>query len=517
MQISPIHNINPVFTSRDRCYAYNIKFNDSVCIDPGTKRLNSLYNRIENEMKPCSASDIIKSAKKIANKTGIDVQSVYETMGVLSQYSSYKSLQYIEKVLNEKNINVVSNLLPSFNHQGFIYQPALTNVMHYISIKNFDFGKDDLNFENLKKAVFLDNILFENLNKMPALAKDSIIKNNLKSYNHIPFYIENFENGYNFLNQKESFEDFTYKIIVKAQDLSRLNGKDLKENVHYLLNNKSLTNIKKFNIHPNIIKAPIKSTPQEIADNLNPIMPTKDEFFKTIKNISGKNAESMNFYINVLNKNIMPITPYEYCKSLKDLHSKISGYLAEHKKSPDDVYYVLPSNRKSYVIAAYQYFKVNNIKNPKVFHYNMYDVDKNGKYSSEYNYLSAFNKLPDNAVAVVLDDCAMTGLSYLQDQFPYRQICKSLPKDKSIIFAPIFSTKYSIERLNKLISNGKRKDNDAVIYSRIVPSITINENFLVGTSAIFPYMGADTNYSLLIKLYEQFFYSPKAQQTPMDF
>ena len=237
MRVSIIQACKPIFTSAKRTERNQpvtrpdsfekSEFNfDNEC--------KILYSKLEKSMGVVTPQDIIKQANRVSKKTGVPLDDVYDTMGILSQYSSYKSLGVIEDELKKRDIKAINSLGLYYKKNNCGTPLCLTNVLQYISLKNFGFKSDYNCKESDKKALFIDNNLID-----IALNDDEFYTGR----NNELFYIENFENGYNFLNQDMSFEDFTIDFIEKVKTLKNYTGKDFKYNVRYALNGRVMENI----------------------------------------------------------------------------------------------------------------------------------------------------------------------------------------------------------------------------------------------------------------------------------
>ena len=529
MKILQIQNFNitPTFGIRktnnsERPYASK---SDTFVQRADNQNFNRFYNKIESDL--FTPADIKSMALRVSKKTGISENGVYSVMGILSQYSNYNSLKDIKNYLKENNISLVSNALPYYEYKHSNISPCLTNVLHYISLKNFGFSKDSSSFEFSKRALFLDSDLVKVIENMSEKEKSEFYKKCLKYDNTKLIYLKNFENGYNFLNQNEDFETFTIKTIEKAKKISKKYNKPIDKSVEMLLNTKNLKELNSLGIEFEIISPEYTNSPEQIAENLNPIVPTRQEMLRLIDKSADRNSKTeaefqknKNDIIEFLDNANTIITPKKYCEYLKNMHKEINNYIIQQGKSLDDVYYLIPSKNKSYVIVNYQYQKTNNIKNPK----NVY-ID-----GTSEDYITLSKKIKPNSTIVFLDDCALSGLSYTKEMFAYENIKRFLPKDKNIniIFAPMVASETGINRIKTVRERVDREESDTIICPKVLLS---NDKFLSQdsiirnslpkdeteyiTSLIFPYMGPDSNSELLVPIYEKFFISPEAQKVPI--
>lgn len=436
------------------------------------------YNELQKDLGILSEQDVKLMAQNIKERVGdVSTEDIYYTMGVLSEYSSYKSWNKLNKFFKDLGaIHIIDGIQYKENlTQGVPIN--LSTVMSYLSLKNYpaDYYNKHLN----KSVVILDSYLLNN----PIESKfDNLI------------YIENFENGYNFFNQSKSFEDFTVDVI------NQVKGGDFKQNLYKFLNREFLEKVNDLDVNPDkivIIPQEPKTSPQEIADNLNPIIINFADFDKIIKSNPKDNGFMLDFMRNM---NVF-ITPKQLSKDLKTMHEKIKNYT----KNSENVFYTIPYTEKSFALINYMYKKINNIP------------DKNFIY---YNKPSSIKNIPEGSYVVVLDDCSITGGSMYRERFYYENFDSNanVPSMK-IILAPVYMTEYAENQ----IKNHCRKD-DTTIYCQKLPAcdskyfrkfrlpsiiIYLNQTFL--TSFILPYMGPDTNCPEFQDLYEKMLYSPDAQ------
>lgn len=455
------------------------------------EKLGNYYDKLQKDMEIVSAQDVENIAHDIQLKTGENLEDIYKVLDILTEYSSYKSLKKIEKELNKEEIKQIKNF--TINEKDYKNsQITLTSIFHYFSKNNIElnkkFGKNT--------AVIIDKNLLNYLEKNPSEIN--------KQYKYI--YIENFENGYNFLTQNGKLKNKAIKLIKYAQKCH--NNYDLPQNVQNLLNFDNYKKINSLGIDAKIITANSNSTtPEKIANNLNPIIPTKNKFISSFINKEINNELEKTFF-NSFEELTEVITPKKYNQYLKDTHTKLLEYLESKNKSLDDVYFIIPSTQKSFILTTYLYQKINNIKHPKNIIPD-YTLNESGIDMS---------KIPDNAVFLLVDDCAITGLSMIRERFYYKQTIKQ-NKNISIVFAPITSTSKGIENINKTIRQYSRSKKDKVLIPskniKTYEEINKSEKLSIpkySTSLILPYMGPDSNIYELTPLYEKFFNKEIAQK-----
>ena len=311
------------------------------------EKLSHFYDKLSKDMGIVSSKDIKNLVFNIHNETGESSKNIYKILNILTEYSSYKSLNKIEKELNKKEIGSISSFPLSAN-TSFNMPIPLTSAFSYIANSNMHFQNI-----NTKRAIIIDKNI---LNYLQNTSHPKLFNN----YEYI--YIENFENGYNFLTQNNNLRAKTISLINKAKKLN--NNKDIVENVQLLLNAENYKKMQSLGINAKIIKADTTpATPENIANNLNPIMPSKQEFISAFHKNVHKQSEEL--FFNNLEKLTTIVTPKQYNKYLQNLHKELLEYLEEQGKTMDDVYFVIPHINKSFTATAYNYQKINNIKNPK--------------------------------------------------------------------------------------------------------------------------------------------------------
>lgn len=72
--------------------------------------VKTFYNRLEQDMGILKPDDIKQIASNVVKRTGLDEKNVYNAMGMLTEYSSYKSLCNIEKGLHRKGFYNIESL-----------------------------------------------------------------------------------------------------------------------------------------------------------------------------------------------------------------------------------------------------------------------------------------------------------------------------------------------------------------------------------------------------------------------
>lgn len=476
------------------------------------KEIMAYYSDLYHKMGIVSAQNVTKMATNIKKNTGLNLNDVYKSMDILSQFSSYKSLKKIEQALGKMN-STSFKTLPIEDAQFLTRDICLSDVFNYLSMKNF-------------------NSL--GTGKNPATLVDSDILNTLEKCNVDPHYyfqtkkavyIDSFENGYNFLNQGRSFENFVSQKLKTAQKYQSKNGKDIFYNLNYVLNGEVLKRCKQYEISPRILRLENEqpTTPEKIADNLNPIMPDFKTFLRISKEIaiggelSKRDGEK--YVSEFLNSMTDVITPRRYSRMLSDLNSKIGSYMKHYHRDKDRLFYVIPDASKSFSLTNYMYRKANNIGS--TFNV-LLDDDKFG------STMDCLRAMPKGSTIVVMDDYLLSGLSMRREQFPYEALISLKDKflkdnDINILFAPVISTRAGKSEMEMYINIANRSGKDSILTSKLLPyykETYVYDSFRrynrFQTSSVLPYMGPDTNAEEFVPLYRKFLCSPNAQKICLD-
>ena len=524
--------------AQDDVFVQGADSKSEVVLFDKSKEINECYDKIIRSMNLISPENIENIAKSVRKKlkNKVSMNDIYEVMEILTQFSDYKSIISLKEALLRHDINRISNLTEMYQSKNYFegIPITLTNIFHYLFLKNFGFKTDspeEINSSKVK-GLIIDTELLDLLAEYKDYLSKDFFNKNIQGENVRPIYIKNFENGYNFLSRDTSLEDKTYEIIKNALKLD--NRKALKDNVEHILNEPLIRKMHELGIKPLVIENNMiggidkLQYPERIAKNLNPLTISRKDFQDFIDNIS-KNSKAEQgilpkYYLDFLNKMTNIVTPTQYTNYLKILYSKLADYLKMQGKSMDNVYFLIPSTSKSFVVANYQFQKVNNIpmKNNIYFKY-IPDLVK---------YDGAINRLPNNSTLVLLDDCAISGASMVNEVFNYDYIAKAfMLKNKNVgmVFAPMVATQNAIKRIRSAINRNGKSTVDSIITSKILPewndsSQSIKHLYMhvvpvdtgALTSLVFPYMGPDNNCSKFVPFYQKFLPSPNAQEITID-
>ena len=520
MRVTEINNSNfciqqinntkyPKYVSRVSFTGGIDKFEKSA-VSTFKQSAKTFYTTLQNRMGVVQSEDVTRIAENIAQRTGFDMQTTFKALDMTTAFSSYKSLNIIEKGLYKRKHFGIKTL-PLGGKLFTNRDICLADSLKYISKKNFQFA-----FENKNPATIVDTSMLNSINSAGVKMQDYFA-------NERPLVISTFENGYNFLNQAEPLEDFILDKLARAKHFQNKNGKDILYNLNYVLNGKTMSRLSKNGIRFEVIKPDIlqPSTPEKIANNLNPIMPDFDSFYNVLQDISktGDLPEDKGqaYVLDIMNNLTDIVTPRKLSQHLKELHSKIQTYILQNHRDTSKVYYTIPNPQKSFSLANYMYTKANNIENfsPLTLVYKKCPRDLYEK----------LRKLPNSSTIVLIDDYMISGLSMLREQFNYDFLLKDNilnKKDINIIFAPVFASKNGKTEFEKIIKFYERNHKDKIITAQELPAY--KEKFIYDqtrkfnkfqTSSVLPYMGPDTNPEEFIPIYEMFLYNPRAQKEPV--
>ena len=498
-----INKVNaPYFTSTSGRSAVDItkcdNFNRTIC-DNFDQKFEVLYDKMSKNLGIVTTNDVEGMAETIRKKVGdISIEDVYYAMAVLSEYSSYESWNKLEYAFDRRSVSKIVDLTQDRDRLNGDLPICLTSVMGYLNAK-YRVGSYSCN----NSAVILDSKLLDVFEKNPEIIK--VMKNFDPNMKFI--YVENFENGYNFLNQAENFQDFAVEIIKKSKNA----GGDFRNNLYKILNNENLKRIKDLGIHPDIIKAKNYDSwganSFNITKQLNPIIMDKSrmkEFFrqKFPDCKFFKTSDVADFFedFSVL------ISPRQLALDIKNLHEKLSPYIN------DSTYFLIPQTDKSFGLINYMYQNINGIGADRYLY--------NGLCESRQKDMQIL-KMPEGTNLIVIDDCAMSGMSLCGDPFWYKTFISENPNTAArFVISPLYATKEACKRI------GGVRESDVVLPNKMLKEMpndlpfdlyeshfteSVGEN--ITSSIIFPYMGPDTNIRSFKTIYNEMLPTPYAQKS----
>ena len=513
MKILPVHNIQskPPVLRGISFTAATAPVKSDVFVKSALSEFEQLksvvYETISSKISKIKPEEIEDFIKTLSAKTETGEKQILNIMARITAYSGYKSLATIQKKLAEAGINALGKIPIGHNTKPEDIPICLSSVLRYILMKN---GRIPSAQKESQQGIILDSELLKYIENAPQENKEKLFETLSKSK---IVYLEDFENSYNFLNRGAGVKFFTQNIFYDLQS-----GKPLDE----ILNGNILERAKKLGLEVTVIKnePPQNITPKKIADNINPAIPSKEEFSKIIDSILNKtfepneDAKYKKYVLDFIRKMVYPISAYDYTYYLKLVSKQIDIFLAETGRNPENVYYVLPTPEKSFITTIYQYTKANKIDKPKLI---MPEYDN--WFDKDYN----LQNLPKDSTLVILDDCILTGLTMAKEALDYSKKARKL-NNISVIFASVVGTKQGIENIKNLIKIHGRDKKDFVITGKVVPHwesnsaildkryMNLEHVFPYLTAVTLPYMGPDTNCELIHPLLKKFLFTPKAQK-----
>ena len=516
--------------------------------------IDSAYKDIQQKLEVVSGKDIENLITKI-NKNFPDLNNdeILTIMDTLSDYSSYRSMNNIAKNLynndflgvydfaqelsyktiriktntqNEQNTNNRTLKIPSKHPTQTITQVPkglgvpLGTILDYLT-----FGKYIMDFKSRKLALILDKNSIKLLQNTKKASPDYFKTEFLNNDTFVPVYIDNFENSYNFLNQGKTFEQAAISFIKKYKNLKSKNPNLPQEKIiDILLNYKNLKNIKELGFSPLRIKPQKQEppTPETIANKLNPLLPDRETFEKTINSIAKdsnlEQEKTKQLIFGYLDKNLAIYSPHTLSKKLIELHKKIVKSAEEKGYPSKNIYYTVLHPNKSFGLIAYQFQKANKIPDDKIVYWIGSCHQPNINFDP-----------PEKSTIVILDDCFISGNTVMYEMFNYEQEASFLntnKKDTNLIFASVLGTNSAKTRLKNNIKHAKREHFDTVInidtkntnwsdnmkkqsgLFDFLKTLRKDTHLLATTAVVFPYMGSDTNAPGLRNFFKLFVPNP---------
>ncbi|MBQ8168790.1 hypothetical protein IJZ97_05175, partial [bacterium] len=149
-------------------------------------KIDKSYDKLTKQLGIINGLDVALMANRIQTKVPeVSKENIYYALGVLSQYSSYKSWTNLERGFDQIGVKGLDNLNLYENNEVPVY---LNTVISYLAEKNY--SNILPKFERQNNAVILDSKLLAAMEKKPE------ILNYIKKCDYTPIYIDNFENGY---------------------------------------------------------------------------------------------------------------------------------------------------------------------------------------------------------------------------------------------------------------------------------------------------------------------------------
>ena len=107
MRVTEINNSNfciqKINTTKHPKYISQITFTSGIdkfeksAVSTFKQSVKNFYTTLQNRMGVVQSEDIAKIAENITQRTGFDLQTSYKALDMITTFSSYKSLNTIEK------------------------------------------------------------------------------------------------------------------------------------------------------------------------------------------------------------------------------------------------------------------------------------------------------------------------------------------------------------------------------------------------------------------------------------
>ena len=518
--------------------------------EAATEYFTETYNNIQKSLEIIGKKEVELLAAKLNKRyPEVNKDEIFKIMDKLSVFSSYKSINSIAKALKDKGFLGIYDFAYEFTYKHKIVkdenegnffknlskgsktqtqcQKTITQIPHSQGVplgSIFDYltyGKYPMDFTSKKLALVLDKNALQLLEKIKKSSPKDFRINFSENDTFMPVYIDDFENSYNFLNQGKSFEEAADDFVKKYREIKSKNPEFSTEKIiDEALNSENLQKIKELGFSPLRIDISNENQPNpgKIAENLKPVLPSKEKFGEIINDIAEKSRrrtpELMSkLILDYLNINLAVYSPRSLSKKLQTLQEKITETVKSKGYPEKNIYYTVLHQNKSFGLIAYQFQKANNIPDEKMLYW------KGFGYQAEPDF-----NLPEKSTIVILDDCFISGNTVLYEMFDYAHeafALNSQKKDVNIVFASVLATDSAINRIQKNIDHAKRSNHDAVICadkrkinwadkltSRYVfdffKLIRPDGKTFATTAVVFPFMGSDTNSPGLRPLFAAF-------------
>ena len=421
--------------------------------DSTVKTLDSVCENYQSKLNEISKEEIESTINEIAETTEFSKEEAADAMQLVTQFGNYRSIHKIGEVLKT---NEAGRIL----HNGGIVQFFIYDKSFKDAFKdNFGLNSAMNYLLNQKKlydinepyyfAIFLDDNKLKDLEKLKENSPDKI--EDLKNWKMAKFFvISGFENGISFIDRSKSLKDTTIDLLNKSKENNMPVSKAVDKEI--------LDRCEKLGIQPIIIKNENKPTAENIYNQLRPEQISRDELniildatvMKKFKNIDDQ-IEAKDGLAKYLENSLENYSPERISKDLKEVHSKIIETAKSLGKKPEDIIYIIPNDSKSYDLIDYQYQKINNIPKEKFI------TLKNPHFTNALHF--------QNKVLVVLDDCSLSGSSFLEDQnFEYSiNSINAKQNNNNIVFAALYISDYAEDKITKKIYKRKRQNQDIII------------------------------------------------------
>lgn len=416
------------------------------------KALDSIYDNYEKQLNTITREDIKGIISELENESNFSRKEILESMQVLTQFGNMNSLKVIGENLSKNNIGIVPNNGLLFHcYQETKLGKKSNNFGLNASLDYLIQRKDNYKLTKCGKiGMFLDNNKLNELSKLKIKSPgktEAFINHPCVDF----FIISGLEEGISFFNREKDLKEETKKLLLKSKEYN-LSPQET-------INIDKITKAHELNIYPIIIKNNNEATVENIYNQLKPEKISKEELLtvldatvmKKFPNNINTQVECKDGLVKYLENKLDVYSPERLSKIIKNMYSKIETVVQAQNKTMDDVIYIIPDAQKSYDLINYQYQLINNIPANKFI-----TLHK----SRDTQKLDFTDK-----VIVILDDCSLSGSSFLEgENFIYTK-CAIENKDNNtnIIFAPLIVSQQAQNRILNNIYKTKRNNKDFLI------------------------------------------------------
>ncbi len=417
--------------------------------DNTLQTFNNMYDQYTQNLHQTTIEDLSNVHNEIINTTNFQSKDILESMQLVTQFGNMDSLKIIGDELYKHDVGFIpyngNTFLSYINNTPA--EKALNNNFGLNATLYYLFEKKELQAIDGKNiGIFLDN---NKLNDLEELSDEEL--KYIQNKKNIKFFIlSGYNNGVNFINRNKDLKQETVSLLNYAH----------KHNmpVNEAIDDKILKRCEKLNIEPIVIKNKKESTIENIHKQLKPNIINKKQLtaiidaaaINTVENIN-KQVECKDGIVKYLDNTLQVYTPERLSKELKTINKKIEKQVQTIGKTIDDIIYIIPTAGKSYDLINYQYQDINNIPREKFI------------TLKDENSLKKIDTT--NKVLVILDDCSLSGSSFLEDEnFDYyTNSTRAKGNNSNIIFAAIYASDKAEERINNAIRIRKRTNQDFII------------------------------------------------------
>lgn len=398
--------------------------------------IESIYAKYQKKLYLFSPQKLETAIKNILKSfPDLSEKEVLTAMQKLTQWANYTCLPNLSEMLAENNIGRICTSTPTnifFNY--FQHSKRLFPEQHDKPLTGFIVTMEEFNNYLYRHSTNLRNTTFVNL--------------------------EGFDHGVNLFRDDNLLESLTKKILTRAQIIKQKYPQKTFDNTLFLALNGNLITLMKILGYKEPITFRIDAEPtrETILKQMSPFYPqSKDDLRLTIETVA-KYFTNNNQEYKILRNNIADYyeskldvyTKQRLIESLKYMKKYIDNYTARKQISPENVFYLIPTDKnltKSFSIITHMYQEIFNINPDKIL---------------KTDNISEINGYPSNSAFVILDDFAASGTSFVEAA-DYYKLASELEPDKHILFCPLVAHREGLDKIKEIISFSKRSGSDTIL------------------------------------------------------